>query len=99
MFGVNGALVLLCMAAIRLSDRVRRWTAPLPARAGIVTRAFLLPTFAVLVGASAFEGLLLLAFGVSYRSSAAAAAFTAVIGCLAITGGVLLRRARLRGMP
>jgi hypothetical protein len=98
-FGVNGALVLLCMAAIRLSDRVRRWTAPLPARAGIVTRAFLLPTFAVLVGASAIEGLLLLAFGVSYRSSAAAAAFTAVIGCLAITGGVLLRRARLRGMP
>jgi hypothetical protein len=98
-FGVDGALVLLCMAAIRLSRLVRGWMAPLPARAGVVTRAFLLPTFAVLVGASAFEGLLLLAFGVSYRSSAAAAAATAVIGCLATTGGVLLSRARLRGMP
>jgi hypothetical protein len=68
-FGVNGALVLLCMAAIRLSRRVRRWMAPLPARAGAVTRAFLLPTFAVLVGASAVEGLLLLAFDVSSRGT------------------------------
>jgi hypothetical protein len=98
-FGVNGALVLLCMAAIRLSNRVRRWMAPLPAHAGVVTRTFLLPTFGVMAGASAFEGLLLLAFGVSYRGSAAAATATAVIGCLATTGGVLLSRARLRGMP
>jgi hypothetical protein len=98
-FGVNGALVLLCMAAIRLSRLIRGWMAPLPARAGVVTRAFLLPTFAVLVGASAFEGLLLVAFGVSYRSSAGAAAATAVIGCLATLSGVLLSLVRLRGMP
>ena len=98
-FGVNGGLVLLCMAAVRLSRQIRRWMAPLPASAGVVTRAFLLPTFAVLVGASAFESLLLLAFGVSYRSSAAAAAATAVIGCLATAGGILLSRARLRDMP
>jgi hypothetical protein len=98
-FGVNGALVLLCMAAIRLSDRVRRWMAPLPARPGVLTRTFLLPTFAVLVGASAFEGLLLLAFGVSYHSSAAIALGTAVIGCVTTLIGVLLSRTRLRGMP
>jgi hypothetical protein len=98
-FSVNGALVLLCMAGIRLSRRVRRWMAPLAARAGAVTRAFLLPTFAVLVGASAVEGLLLLALDVSYRSAAAASMATAVIGCLATLSGVLLRRERSRGMP
>jgi hypothetical protein len=98
-FSVNGALVLLCMAAIGLSRRVRRWMAPLPARAGVVTRAFLLPTFGVMVGASAVEGLLLLAFDVSYRSAAAASMATAVIGCLATLSGVLLRRGRSRGMP
>jgi hypothetical protein len=98
-FGVNGALVLLCMAAIRLSDRVRRWMAPLPARAGVVTRTFLLPTFGVMAGASAVEGLLLLAFGVSYRSAAAIGLGTAVIGCLATLSGVLLRHERSRGMP
>ena len=68
-FGVNGALVLLCMAAIRLSRLIQGWMAPLPARAGAVTRAFLLPTLAVLVGASAVEGLLLLAFDVSSRGT------------------------------
>lgn len=99
LFGVNGALVLLCMAAIRLSDRVRRWMAPLPARAGVLTRTFLLPTFAVMAGASVVEGLLLLAFGVSYRSSAAIGLGTVVIGCLATLSGVLLRHARSRGMP
>jgi hypothetical protein len=98
-FGVNGALVLLCMAAIRLSDLVRRWMAPLPVRAGVVTRAFLLPALGVMVGAGAVEALLLLAFGVSYRISAAAGLGTAVIGCLVTTGGVLPRRARLRGLP
>jgi hypothetical protein len=98
-FGVNGALVLLCMAAIRLSDLARRWMAPLPVSAGVVSRAFVLPTFAVMVGAGAVEILLLLAFGVSYRSSAAAGFGTAVVGCLAAAGGVLLRRARLRGLP
>ena len=98
-FGVNGALVLLCMAAIRLSDLARRWMAPLPVRAGVVTRAFLLPTLGVMVGAGAVEVLLLLAFGVSYRISAAAGFGTAAIGCLATTAGVLARRARLRGLP
>jgi hypothetical protein len=98
-FGVNGALLLLCMAGIRLSRRVRRWMAPLPARADAVTRAFLLPTFAVLVGASAVEGLLLLALDMSYRSAAAASMATAVIGCLATLSGVLLRRERSRGTP
>jgi hypothetical protein len=98
-FGVNGALVLLCMAAIRLSDLARRWMAPLPVRAGVVTRAFVLPTLGVMVGAGAVEVLLLLAFGVSYRNSAAAGFGTAAIGCLATTAGVLARRARLRGLP
>ena len=98
-FGVNGALVLLCMAAIRLSRRVRRWMAPLPARAGVVTRTFLLPTLAVIVGASAVEGLLLLAFDVSYRSSAAVSMATAAIASLATLSGVLLRGERSGGMP
>ena len=62
-FGINGALLLLCMAAARLSRLVRRWMAPLPVRAGVVMRAFLLPAFGVMVGACAVEGLLLLAFG------------------------------------
>jgi hypothetical protein len=97
-FGVNGALLLLCMAAIRLSGPARRWMAPLPVRAGVVTRAFLLPTFGVMVGAGAVEVLLLLAFGVSYRSSAAAGFGTAVVGCLAAAGGVL-RHAGHRGLP
>jgi hypothetical protein len=63
-FGINGALLLLCMAAACLSHLVRRWMAPLPVRAGVVMRAFLLPAFGVMVGAIAVEGLLLLAFGV-----------------------------------
>jgi hypothetical protein len=92
-FGVNGALALLCTAAARLSHPVRRWMAPLPVRAGVVLRAFLLPTFGVMVGASAVEGLLLLAFGVSPHVSAAAGLGTAVIGCLATSSGVLLCRA------
>jgi hypothetical protein len=62
-FGINGALLLLCMAAVRLSHRVRRWMAHLPVRAGVVMRAFLLPAFGVIVGAGAVEALLLLAFG------------------------------------
>jgi len=97
--GVNGALVLLCMAAIRLSDPARRWMAPLPARAAVVMRSFLLPTLGVMAGAGAVEVLLLLAFGVSSRLSAAAGFGTAVVGCLATTVSVLLRRARSRGLP
>jgi hypothetical protein len=93
-FGVNGALVLLCMAAARLSHLVHRWVAPLPVRTGVVMRAFLLPTFGVMVGASAVEGLLLLAFGASPHVSAAAGLGTAVIGLLATSTGALLGRAR-----
>jgi hypothetical protein len=98
-FGVNGALVLLCMAATRVSHRVRRWMAPLPVRAGLVMRAFLRPTFGVIAGAGAVEGLLLRAFGVSFRAAVAAGLGTAVIGCVATLGGVLLCRARSRGTP
>jgi hypothetical protein len=97
--GVNGALVLLSMAAIRLSHVVRRWMAPLPVRAGVATRAFLRPTFGVMIGAGAVEVLLLLAFDVSYYISAIAGLGTAVIGCLATTAGVLLCRARPGSMP
>jgi hypothetical protein len=98
-FGVNGVLVLLFMAALRSSHLVRRWMAPLPVRAGVVTRAFLLPTFAVMVGASAVEVLLLLAFDVSFHISAIAGLGTAVIGCLATTGGVQLCREGLGRTP
>jgi hypothetical protein len=87
------------VAAIRLSGRVRRWMAPLPARAGVLTRTSVLPTFAVIAGAGAFEGVLLLGFGVSYRSSAVIGLGTAVIGCLATLFGVLLGRAISRGKP
>jgi hypothetical protein len=99
LFGVNGALVLLCMAAIQLSRTIHRWMAPLPARAGVVTRAFLLPTFGIMAGASAAESLLLVVSGVSYRSAAAAGLGTAIVGCLATFSGVLLYRARVRRMP
>jgi hypothetical protein len=93
-FGVTAALVLLWMAAIQSSRLARRWMAPLPVGAGVMTRALLLPTFGVMVGASAVETLLLLAFGVSYRVSVAAGICTAVVGCLASMAGVLLRSAR-----
>jgi hypothetical protein len=97
-FGVSGALVLLWMAATSASRLVRRWMAPLPVRARVVTRALLLPTFGVMVGAGAVESLLLLALGVSYRMSAAAGLGVAVVGCLAM-GGVQLWGARSRQMP
>jgi hypothetical protein len=87
-FGFSGALVLLWMAAISVSRRVRGWMAPLPVRPGTVTRAFLLPTFAVMLGASTVEALLLLTFDVSYHLAAAIGMGTAVVGCLATLGGV-----------
>jgi hypothetical protein len=98
-FGVTGALMLLCMAATRVSHRVRRWMAPLPVRSGLAMRAFLRPTFGVIAAAGAVEGLLLLAFGVSYRAAVAAGLGTTVIGCLATLSGVLLCRARSTGRP
>src|SRR5450631_2482177 len=60
-FGVTATLVLLWMAAIQSSRLARRWIAPLPVRTGVMRRALLLPTFGVMVGASAVEALLLLA--------------------------------------
>jgi hypothetical protein len=98
-FGVTATLVLLWMAAIQSSRLARRWIAPLPVRTGVMTRALLLPTFGVMVGASAVEALLLLAFGVSYRMSVAAGICTAVVGCLATMAGVLLSGARPRRTP
>jgi hypothetical protein len=64
-----------------------------------MTRALLLPTCGVMVGASAVEALLLLAFGVSYRMSVAAGICTAVVGCLASMAGVLLSGARPKRTP
>jgi hypothetical protein len=98
-FGVSGALVLLWMAALSASRLVRPWMAPLPVRAGVVTRALLLPTFGVMVGAGAVESLLLLALDASYRMSAAAGLGVAVVGCLATMVGVQLWGARSRPMP
>jgi hypothetical protein len=93
-FGITAALVLLWLAAIQSSRLARRWMAPLPVLAGVMTRALLLPTCGVMVGASAVETLLLLAFGVSYRMSVAAGIGTAVAGCLASMVGVLVSGAR-----
>ncbi len=97
--GIAGALILLWMAALAASRWVRRWMAPLPVRAAALRRAFLLPTFAVMVVASAIEAALLLALGVSYRMSAAAGIVTAVVGCLATLGGVQLWGVWPRRMP
>jgi hypothetical protein len=98
-FAMAGMLLLLCLAAVAASRAVRRWTAPLPVRAGALTRVFLLPTFAVMVAASAVEAWLLMALGVSFRIAAAVGLVTAVIGCLATFSGARFRDERPRGMP
>ncbi|HEX3603335.1 MAG TPA: hypothetical protein VHU43_04535 [Steroidobacteraceae bacterium] len=60
LFGVVGALVLLCFAVISVGRLAMRWLAPLPVRAGgAVFRAFLLPACAFAVGASAIGAFLL----------------------------------------
>jgi hypothetical protein len=99
LFAVTAALLLLLPAVISTSMLVRRWMAPLPVRAGIMMRALLLPTFGFMAGASAVEALLLLAFGVSYRMSAAASMGTAAVGCLAAIAGVLLSGVLPRRTP
>lgn len=59
LFGVLGVLSLLCSAMILVSRLARRWLAPLPAHAGAVIRAILLPACGVIAGAGAIEALLL----------------------------------------
>ncbi|HEX3398291.1 MAG TPA: hypothetical protein VHS76_16420 [Steroidobacteraceae bacterium] len=88
MFATFSALLLLWSAVILASRAARSWLAPLPARRGVVIRAFLLPTCALIVAAGATEALLLLVFNVSYRTSALLGICTAVIGCLT-AGGAL----------
>jgi hypothetical protein len=98
-FAMAGMLLLLCLAAVAASHAVRRWIAPLPVRARVLTRVFLLPIFAVMVAVSAVEAWLLMALGVSFRISAAVGLVTAVIGCLATFSGVRFRDEPPRGMP
>ena len=96
--GTLGALVLLWSAVIFASRAARGWLAPLPARRGVVIRAFLLPACAVIVAAGATEALLLLVFDVSYRTSALLGACTAAIGCLTV-GAALVWNLRPRRAP
>jgi hypothetical protein len=95
LFAVVGALLLLWSAAISVSRLAARWLAPLPVRASAVVRAFLLPAYAFIAGASATEALLLVVFDVSYRGAVTVGASTAVIGCL-LFGGALLWNVRPR---
>ena len=88
LFAVVGALLLLWTAAFSVSRLAARWLAPLPVRAGAVVRSILLPAYALIVGASVMEALLLMMFNMSYRSSLMVGAGTAAIGCL-VFGGAL----------
>src|SRR5258708_7108419 len=98
LFGTMGALLLFRSAVISASRAARSWLAPLPARPGVVIRAFLLPACAVIVAAGAIEALLLLVFNVSYRTSALLSAGTTAIGCLT-AGGALVWNLRQRRAP
>jgi hypothetical protein len=89
LFGVIGALLLVCSAVMSASRLARRWLAPLPVRSGDVIRAILRPICSVIVAASAIEALLLLLFNVSYRTAAEVAAWTAVLGCATSSGGLI----------
>jgi hypothetical protein len=88
-FGTIGVLLLVWSGVISASRSARRWMAPLPVRSGEVIRAFLLPACAVIVAASTIEALLLLVVNVSYRTSAAVGAWTAVVGCVTVSGGLV----------
>jgi hypothetical protein len=103
LFGTICALLLVCSGVISASRLARRWLAPLPMRSDEVIRAFLLPASAVVVGASAIEGLLLLVFNVSYRTSAEVGALTAVAGCVTVSSALIwnwsLRALRPRRRP
>jgi hypothetical protein len=99
LFAVTGALLLLLPAVISTSVLVRRWMAPLPARADATMGAFLVPTVGVIAGASAVDALLLLALGVSAHAAAVAGACTAVAGCLLAGAGVRLKGRRAKDSP
>jgi hypothetical protein len=96
LFATMGALLLLWSAVISASRAARSWLAPLPARRGVVIRAFLLPACAVIVAAGATEALLLLTFNLSYRTSALLSACTAVIGCLTVGVALVWNLRRMR---
>jgi len=88
MSGIGGALLLVWSGVISASRLARRWLAPLPVQSGEVIRAFLLPACAVIIAASAIEALLLVVLNVSYRTAAAVGAWTAVLGCVTVGGGL-----------
>jgi hypothetical protein len=88
LFATVCALLLVCSAVMSVSRLARRWLAPVPVRPGELNRAFLLPACAVIVAAGAIETLLLLVFNVSYRTSAEVGACSAVLGCIALSGGL-----------
>jgi hypothetical protein len=96
LFAVAGALLLSWSAALSVSRRAMRWMVPLPARAGAIFRALLLPSCAFISGSSAMAALLLAAFNVSFRRSIVMGASVAVIGCL-LFGAALLWNVRPRG--
>lgn len=89
LFGILGALSLVGSGVVSASRLARRWLAPLPVRPREVIRAFLLPACTVIVAAGAIEALLLLVVNVPYRTSAEVGASTAVLGCLALCGGLI----------
>jgi hypothetical protein len=87
--GITGVLLLMWLGVMSTSRSARRWLAPLPVRPGEVVRAFLLPVCAVILAASAIEALLLLLLNVSYRTAAEVGAWTAVVGCVTVSGGLI----------
>jgi hypothetical protein len=93
-YAVAGALLLLIPAAISVSASSVRWMAPLPLSGFTVTRAALTPAIAVIVGASAAEGLFLAVIGLSMRASAAAGLCIASAGCFITLTAARLWRAR-----
>jgi hypothetical protein len=98
LFGIVGVILLVCAGVISASGWARRWLAPLPVRSGEVIRAFLLPACAVIVAAGVIEALLLLVVNVSYRISAEVGAWTAVLGCVTVSAGLVWNwRDRLLG--
>lgn len=88
-FGIFGALLLVWSGGILVSRLARRWLAPLPVRLAEAIRAFLLPACAVIVAASTIEALLLLAANVSHRAAAEVGAWTAVLACVSLSGGLI----------
>jgi hypothetical protein len=91
LFLVAGALSLLIPTVISVSALVRRWVAPLPVRADILMKTYLLPSLAAIIGASAVGAWLLTILGVSDRASVVAGLCTAVLGVLIAIGGVYMR--------